>query len=231
MLREPDALTRCRKEASDRGRAKSIRAFRLSRGPRPRDRRDRRRQRESHQPSLRRQSRALPRLPRRLCADAPRDARAVSYPARSVEELRVRLELLIDHLLQEHLNASEVVTILLRDIDESDLWGKDLEAKLFSFTTKLAGFFADARAFLREDVEPLAVASLIYLAFSGLVQVSAHVERMSGIRLRDAEVPQTHRATNTPSFSTAFCAARRIRECRDTTRAHPVRLRGAARAS
>jgi AcrR family transcriptional regulator len=109
-------------------------------------------------------------------------------PARSVEELRVRLELLIDHLLQEHLKASEVVTILLRDIDESDLWGKDLEAQLFSFTTKLAGFFADARAFLRADVEPLAAASLIYLAFSGLVQVSAHVERMSGIRVGDAEV-------------------------------------------
>lgn len=109
-------------------------------------------------------------------------------PARSVEELRVRLELLIDHLLREHLNASEVVTILLRDIDESNLWGEDLEGQLFSFTTKLAGFFADARLFLRENIEPLAVASLIYLAFSGLVQVSAHVERMNGICLSDQEV-------------------------------------------
>ncbi len=111
----------------------------------------------------------------------------------SVEEFKVRLEMLVDRLLQEHLNEPEVVTILLRDIDEKELWGKELESLLFSFTTKLSGFFALAkkRKLLRANVDPMTAASLIYLGFSGLVQTAAHLERTSGIRIRDEAVRKT----------------------------------------
>jgi AcrR family transcriptional regulator len=111
-------------------------------------------------------------------------------PPRSAEEFRTRLELLVLDLLDEHLAEPEVVTILLRDVDQHELWGPELEQLLFGFTVRFSQLFADAkrRKLLRADVDPMVAASLLYLAFSGLIQVSRHVERVSGLNLGDASV-------------------------------------------
>jgi TetR/AcrR family transcriptional regulator len=111
-------------------------------------------------------------------------------PPASIEEFRVRLELLVQDLLAEHLDEPEVVTILLRDVDQRELWGPDLERLLFGFSVRFSEFFAEAqrREFVRADVDPMIAAAIVYLSFSGLVQVSAHVERMTGASLRDDEV-------------------------------------------
>lgn len=111
---------------------------------------------------------------------------------KSVADFRARLELMVGELLEEHLAEPEVIRILLRDVNDPELCGEDLERQLFGFTDKLAQVFGAAkqRGFLRAETDPLVAAAMLYLSFSGLIQVGAHVERLNGINLRD---PATRR--------------------------------------
>lgn len=107
---------------------------------------------------------------------------------KTVEEFKARLEILVAELLEQHLAEPEVLIILLRDVNDPDLWGKELEEKLFGFTVKLAQVFASAKAkgFLRPGADPLVAATMLYLTFAGLIQNSTHLERVSGIKLNDS---------------------------------------------
>ena len=108
-------------------------------------------------------------------------------PPTSREEMLVRLKLLVSELLDVHLAHPEVVAILLRDVNSAEMWGPDLERKLFEFTPRLAKFFAQAQklGMLREDVDPVVVASVLYMSLSALLQADSHRARVSGTSLRD----------------------------------------------
>ena len=108
-------------------------------------------------------------------------------PPSSTTELIVRMKLLISELLDLHLAHPEVVAILLRDVNAAEIWGPELERKLYEFTPRLARFFAEARklGMLRADVDPLVVASAIYMSLSALLQADSHRARVSGASLRD----------------------------------------------
>jgi AcrR family transcriptional regulator len=109
-------------------------------------------------------------------------------PSKTVEEFQARLQIVVTELLDQHLAEPEILAILLRDVSEPELWGKELEEQLFAFTTKFAQLFADAKArgFLRKDADPLVAAAMIYLSFSGLIQFEKHHRRVSGMTLDDA---------------------------------------------
>lgn len=109
-------------------------------------------------------------------------------PSKSAAEFQTKLLLLVTELLEQHLAEPEVLTILLRDVADPDLWGKELEQQLFGFTTKLAQVFADAKArgFLRKGTDPLAAATVLYHTFAGLIQFGVHIERVTGLTLDDA---------------------------------------------
>ena len=105
----------------------------------------------------------------------------------STEEMVIRLKLLIDDLLDLHLAHPDVVAILLRDVNAAEMWGPALERKLYEFTPRLAKFFTQAQkaGMIREDVEPIVVASVIYLSLTALLQADSHRARVSGASLRD----------------------------------------------
>lgn len=106
---------------------------------------------------------------------------------KSVEEFKAKLEILVNEQLEQHLAEPELLIIMLRDVSDPELWGKELERQLFGFTTKLAQVFAAAKAkgFLRAGADPLVAASIVYLTFCGLVQNGLHIERVTGLKLRD----------------------------------------------
>jgi TetR/AcrR family transcriptional regulator len=108
-------------------------------------------------------------------------------PPASEAELVVRVKLLIGDLLDLHLAHPDVVAILLRDVNAAELWGPELEKKLYEFTPRLAKFFAQALklGLVRADVDPIVVASALYLSLSALLQADAHRARVSGASLRD----------------------------------------------
>ncbi len=114
-------------------------------------------------------------------------------PPKSVADLRARLEILIHELLELHLAEPEIVTILMRDASDPALLGRELEQQLFGFTTKLAQLFFDAKArgLLRSDADPMVASGMLYLAFAGLVHAASHIERMSGVTLRDVATRRT----------------------------------------
>ena len=114
-------------------------------------------------------------------------------PSKTVQEFQAKLHILVGELLEQHLAEPEILAILLRDISDAELLGNDLERQLFEFTTKLARVFEDAKArgFLRRGADPLVAARLLYLAFAGLIQFSAHTERVSGIALADSATRRT----------------------------------------
>jgi hypothetical protein len=62
-----------------------------------------------------------------------------------------------------------------------------LEDTFFAFLNRLTGYLEGARrrGLLRADTDPLITASLLYLAFSGLIQVDTMAERHLGFSLRD----------------------------------------------
>jgi AcrR family transcriptional regulator len=108
-------------------------------------------------------------------------------PPATREEMLVRLRLLVDELLELHLAHPEVVAILLRDVNSAEMWGPELERKLYEFTPRFARFFAQAQklGMLREDVDPIVVASALYMSLSALLQADSHRARVSGASLRD----------------------------------------------
>lgn len=128
----------------------------------------------------------------RACLEGLADLRLRSLerflaPPTSREELSVRLRLLVDELLDLHLAHPEVVAILLRDVNSAEVWGPALERKLYEFTPRFAHFFSQAQklGMLREGVDPLAVASIIYMSLTALLQSDAHRARVSGASMRD----------------------------------------------
>jgi AcrR family transcriptional regulator len=108
-------------------------------------------------------------------------------PSKTSAEFQAKLQLLVTELLDQHRAEPEILAILLRDVGDPDLWGKELEQQLFGFTTKLAQVFAEAKArgFLRKGIDPLAAATVLYHTFSGLIQFGAHIERVTGLTLDD----------------------------------------------
>jgi AcrR family transcriptional regulator len=108
-------------------------------------------------------------------------------PPASPAELVLRLKLLISELLEVHLAHPDVVAILLRDVNAAEIWGPELERKLYEFTPRFARFFAQAQksGLVREDVDPIVVASALYLSLSALLQADAHRARVGGPSLRD----------------------------------------------
>jgi AcrR family transcriptional regulator len=108
-------------------------------------------------------------------------------PPESREEMVVRLKLLIAEMLEVHLAHPDVVAILLRDVNAAEIWGPELERKLYEFTPRFAKFFAQAQkaGMVRDDVDPVVVASALYLSLSALLQADAHRARVSGTSLRD----------------------------------------------
>ncbi len=123
-------------------------------------------------------------------ARARRDALEshLASPVRSHDALRDRLRVVIDELVRDHLRDPDSVLIALRDVNDPELWGRELEELLFGFATRLSGLFDSARSagVLRPDVDPFAAAALVYLAFAGMFQVAGHVRRVRGITLDDA---------------------------------------------
>jgi hypothetical protein len=95
--------------------------------------------------------------------------------------------LLIDELLDVHLAHPAVVAILLRDVNSAEIWGPELERKLYEFTPRLAKFFVQAQklGMIRDDVDPIVVASVIYMSLSAQLQADSHRTRVSGTSLRD----------------------------------------------
>lgn len=112
---------------------------------------------------------------------------------KSPEEMRIRLEMLVAELLDVHLEHREIVAILLRDLGASDQWGDHVERTLYEFTPRFTRFFelAQKQKIIRNGVNPLTVASIIYLSLSGLLQADAHRARVTGFTLSDP----VHRAT------------------------------------
>ena len=109
------------------------------------------------------------------------------HPPESREEMMLRLKLLVSELLEVHLQHPDVVAILLRDLNAAEVWGPKLERKLYEFTRRLARFVAQAQKLghLRADLDPIVVASVMYLSLSSLLQADAHRARVSGASLRD----------------------------------------------
>ncbi len=105
------------------------------------------------------------------------------------EELELRLGQIVTELLELHLEDLDMVTILLRDANAAEHWGPDVERSVYQFSVTLASFFGAAQTagLLRKGVEPMTPAALLYLTLSGLLQVDAHRERVSGVSLRDPE--------------------------------------------
>ncbi len=103
------------------------------------------------------------------------------------EEFAVRLDVLVTQMLEMHLEDPDAVTILLRDANAAEHWGSDVERTVYEFTLRLSSFFALAQqhGLLRAGVDPITPASIVYLSLSGLLQVDAHRERVSGVSLRD----------------------------------------------
>jgi AcrR family transcriptional regulator len=106
---------------------------------------------------------------------------------RTQEEMEIRLELLVNELLDLHLREPEVIAILLRDVNAAEQWGPELEKTLLAFSVRFAQFFAQAKecGFLHEDVDPLVPAGMIYLALSGLVQADRHGTLVTGTSITD----------------------------------------------
>lgn len=106
-------------------------------------------------------------------------------PPRDLSAFRARVELLVLELLEWHLGEADVVAILLRDANDPDLWGPELEQQVFAFTSKLAGWFEQAKqaGLLAENADPLAASAVIYLSFSSLLQMRGHIGRVTGIDL------------------------------------------------
>ena len=128
----------------------------------------------------------------RACLDEFADIRLRALdrflaPPESREEMLVRLKLLVAELLDVHLAHPDVVAILLRDVNSAEIWGPELERKLYEFTPRLARFFAQGKklGMLREDVDPIVVASIIYMSLSALLQADSHRLRVSRTSLRD----------------------------------------------
>lgn len=103
------------------------------------------------------------------------------------EELEVRLDVLVTQLLEMHLEDPDAVSILLRDANAAEHWGAEVERTVYEFTLKLSTFFALAQkhGLLRAEIDPMTPAAILYLSLSGLIQVDAHRERVTGMSLRD----------------------------------------------
>ena len=106
---------------------------------------------------------------------------------RTVEEMETRLDVLVTEMLEMHLEDPDAVTILLRDANAAEHWGAEVERSVYEFTIKLSTFFALAQkhGLLRAEVDPITPAATLYLSLSGLLQVDAHRERVTGVSLRD----------------------------------------------
>lgn len=106
---------------------------------------------------------------------------------RTREELELRLDQIVGELLELHIEDLDMVSILLRDANAAEHWGPDVERGVYQFSPTLARFFAGAQenGLLRADVDPAVPAALLYLTLSGLLQVDAHRERVTGASLRD----------------------------------------------
>lgn len=124
-------------------------------------------------------------------------------PSRNVEEFKAKLHVLVGELLEQHLAEPEILAILLRDVSDPELWGKELEQQLFGFTTKLAAVFADAksRGYLRKDADPMVAAAMLYHSFAALIQFGAHIERVTGISLAS---PSTRRSLIDKALAVVF---------------------------
>jgi AcrR family transcriptional regulator len=103
------------------------------------------------------------------------------------EELEIRLEQIVLELLELHVEDRDMVAILLRDANSAEHWGPDVERGVYQFSVTLSGFFAGAqkRGLVRSGIDPMTPAALLYLTLSGLLQVDAHRERVTGTSLRD----------------------------------------------
>jgi len=106
---------------------------------------------------------------------------------RTREELELRLSQIVTELLELHMEDLDMVAILLRDANAAEHWGPEVERGVYRFSPTLARFFAGAQehGLLRADVDPQVPAALLYLTLSGLLQVDAHRERVTGATLRD----------------------------------------------
>ena len=111
---------------------------------------------------------------------------------KTLEELELRLEQIVTELLELHLEDPDMLAILLRDANAAEHWGPDVERGVFQFSRTLSMFFAAAqeRGLVRAGVDPMTPAALLYLTLSGLLQMDAHLKRVSGMSLRDRK----HRA-------------------------------------
>ena len=108
-------------------------------------------------------------------------------PPATKEELVLRLELLVNELLDMHLEEPDVVAILLRDVNAAEAWGEDLSRLLYEFQARYGQFFQQAKehGYLRQEVDPQVAASIIYLSLTALVQLDERRERITGVGLSD----------------------------------------------
>ncbi len=113
-------------------------------------------------------------------------------PVTTKTEFEARLFELVSSFLAEHLRDPDVLQILLRDINESELWAKETEDLLFQFSSDLAVFFEESRkaGLLRSDLDAGTAARFLYLSFSGLLHSETHIQRVSGISLRNPHVQE-----------------------------------------
>jgi len=110
---------------------------------------------------------------------------------RSKDEFRIRLELFVNELLDFHLENHETTTILLRDLMfETHLWGQKSENMLFSFITRLAEYFEQAKKkkYLSQKTDAVTAAGIVYLTFLALFQVNHITEKRMGISIKDRDL-------------------------------------------
>ena len=107
--------------------------------------------------------------------------RFLSEPS-SFAEFKARLEIIINELILFHLESPKITTILLHDVAAKKYRGKKLHLHLFAFTLKLASYFESAqkKGFIRKNVDPLSVTSILYFTFIGLIQFDAEIESALG---------------------------------------------------
>ncbi len=129
----------------------------------------------------------------RACLQSFGESRVVALesllaPPRTLQELRLRLEMAIEEALRHQLEQPDVTQILMRDMTrETKMLSKKLMAGFAEFPLRMARFFSDAQTegIVRKNIEPLVAAGLLYFAFAALLQVDFMAERSVGLTLKD----------------------------------------------
>ena len=115
-------------------------------------------------------------------------------PSESPDVFRLRLELLLEEMLELHLADLDMVRILMRDADDPELMPPDADRAVLAFSEHLVRLFVLGQegGVIRADIDPAAPALLLYHSLAARLQVDAHRQRAEGKSLADPVVRRAH---------------------------------------